>query len=135
MGVGAAVGIGVGIIGAKKQRDSGKSADSLAGKNADLIREETATDAANLERAQEQTLGMTAATQSGSGIRSAGGTVNDYLAEMKKTFASDLDNLKKSGESRAKITREGGSVAKDQASANAWGTLASATTGAISVWK
>jgi len=135
MGVGAAVGIGMGVVGSRKQKKAGDAAEDLADENADFIRQESQIEAAKLEKAQGQTLGLASAVQGGSGVRSGGGTTDAYLNEMKATFKDDLKNLKDSAKSREAITREGGSVAKDQASANAWGTLASATTGAISVWK
>lgn len=135
MGVGAAVTVGMGIVGGHKQKKAGKASDKLANKNADSIRAESLEEAAKLEKAQGQSLGFARAAQGGSGVRSGGGTTDDYLKEMESVFADDLKNLKKSAKSREAIAREGGEVAKDQASANAWGTLASATSSAIGIWK
>ena len=134
MGVAAGVSLGLSAVSAKKQKDAGKAADRLAGQDADRIRKETEKTVERTGKAQEQTLSLAGASQGASGLRSGAGTTADYLDEMQQTFQDDLDWITESGASQESLRRAEGSLAKQQSSAAAWGTVASGVSSFGSYW-
>lgn len=135
MGTMAAISVGTSVIGARKQKKAGKQADAIAQQNARATERETAETIKRTGAAQEQTLASTRARSGASGIVSGAGSTTDFLDEMQKTFQEDLDWIQESGGSRASIERAEGRMAKKQASAAAWGTIASGTSSMMGYWK
>lgn len=134
LGVAAGIKLGTSLIGAKKQKDAGKQADAIARENAERIKQETDKQLERTGRQQEFTMSSAQASQAGSGIRSGAGTTQSYLDEMQKTFQEDLDWIEQSGASQESIARAEGSLAKKQASAQAWGTVATGVSGVLDLW-
>ena len=132
-----AVGISTGsrLLGARQQKKAGKAADALARQNAERIERETAETVRRTGESQQQTLAATRARTGASGIVTGAGSTSDFLEEMQKTFQSDLDWIKESGGSQAAIQRAEGRMAKQQATAAAWGTVAQGASSLMGYWK
>ena len=58
----------------------------------------------------------------------------DYFSDAPPANV-DLDWIKESGASQESITRAEGSLANKQATANAWGTIASGASSLMAFWK
>lgn len=134
MGIAAGISAGASLIGARKQKKAGKEAQRLADQNAARQRKETEETVRRTGASQRQAFGLTRAAGAASGIR-GGGSTAQYLEEMQKTFQEDLDWITESGGSQESIMRAEGRLAKKQASAGAWGTIASGVGALGDYWK
>ena len=134
MGAAAGISLGSSLIGARKQRKAGKAAQRLAAQDAARIKRETEKTVERTAASQAQTLSLTRASQGASGIKSGAGTTEDFLEEMQKTFQEDLDWITESGASQASLRQAEGRLASKQASAAAWGTVASGVSSFGSYW-
>lgn len=133
--IGAGVSLGSSLIGARRQKSAGKEAEALASQNAARIAAETDKTIERTRASQEQAMGATRARQGGSGVKAGAGSTQVYLDEMQRVFQDDLDWIKESGASQESITRAEGSLANKQATANAWGTIASGASSLMAFWK
>ena len=115
----------VAFLGAAQQRSAGRKAEAIGEANARRESEEAAEATRRLKLEQEKVLSETRARAAASGVTSEG-TVEAYLGEMEKNFSDELDWIKKSGASAANIQRRQGAYQRQQADAQAWGTIANA---------
>ena len=134
MGTAAIVGGGMKLIGARKQRKAGKAADAIGRENAAATLRETQAQVKRTKEQQEQSLGSARARSGASGIRSGAGSTTDFLEEMQRVFAEDIQFMEESGASQASIERAQGRLAKKQATASAWGSAASGVSSIAGFW-
>ena len=135
-GIAAGVGVASSVVGAKKQKSAGKEAEKIAAQNAANTGAETDETVRRTQESQDQILSASKARHGGSGFKTGGGGSFDvYMSEMESTFKSDIDWIKKSGASKESVERAQGRVASKQATASAWGTVASGATSLMSFWK
>ncbi len=121
------------LYGAYRQQKSGREARDIARQNAARQIAESREASRRLKLQQESVLDETRARAAASGISPESSTVTAYLAEMQKNFKSEQDWIKKSGASAASIQARQGEYQARQATAGAWGTIASALS-ALSMW-
>ncbi len=130
----AAAGLAISVVGslfgASQASKAAKKAERLGALNADYIGEETAEQKRRLRFEQGKTTATAktniAASGFRSGARTQGASHTAYMKSMKTQQQSELDWLTKSGESRAKIAREGGDMAASQMKAQTFGHYARA---------
>lgn len=114
------------VVSAGKQMEAASKAERAAEANARAIEAETAEEARRLRLQQQETEASSRALAAASG--SAGVSQDMYQDFLGNEHAKELAWLKKSGASRAGVTRMQGQSAATSARANAFGTLAQAGT-------
>lgn len=109
-------------------QDAARQQRELGILNAGYIREEGAEQLRRREFTMDRVEGRTSALNAASGL--GGKSQQLYFKEMKKQHGYELDWMRKSTESRAKIAKKGGGLAADQtlAAGNAamWGGIGGA---------
>ena len=116
-----------------KQVSAGNKADRLAKANAKLQEQQTAEEARRLAIEQRKVESTARARAAAGGIQ-VNGSQSLFLADMKAENDKDLAWLKKAGDRKADVTRQGGSNARSQAMAGALGTAAGAVSTAYSAF-
>lgn len=125
----AYVAIALTALSAIQSYRAGQKAEAAAEENARRIRLETEEQARRQKKAQEAKMGEARARARASGIQ-AGGSQDIYMEEMETEFGRELDWLRASGASRAGAAQRQGQVARQQATGQALGSMASAFGGA-----
>lgn len=107
-----------------QQHKSADEAKDIADKNAKMAKMETEEQARRLEKQQEQQQSRAKAAAAASGVEITG-TVADYLLEMESEHEAEIDWLRKAGYNRARMFKEQGDFAAQQAYQGMWASAAS----------
>lgn len=127
------IAVALSAVSTAKQISAGNKADKLAEANAKLQEQQTAEEARRLAKEQQKVEATTKARAAAGGAKIEGSQAM-FLADMKAEHGKELAWLQKSGQSKAAATRQGGSNARSQAQAGAFGTAAQATSTAYSAF-
>ena len=104
---------------------SAADAKKAGKKNAQFIRQETGEQIRRAKADQVYKRAQAVADIRSSGFRGTGGTSKVYLKALDEIFKDEVAWLKKSGDKRAEIAKEGGQLAGQQITAQAIGTAVS----------
>jgi len=121
----AYIGLVLTALSAVQQYRAGQKAEAAGEENARRIRAETEEKARRTKKGQEAKMGTARARAAASGTAD-GGSQDIYMSEMEKEFGIELDWLRASGAGQAESAKRGGQVARQQATAGAIGSMASA---------
>ena len=117
-----------------QQYKAADEAKDIADKNAKMAKMETEEQARRLEKQQEQQSARARAAAAASGVEMTG-TVSEYLLELESEQQEQLDWLRKAGYSRARILKEQGDFAAQQAYQGMWSSAANLFSQAPGIYK
>ena len=119
----AIVGLAASAYSAYQQADAADEAKEIAEMNADRERAESAEEARRAQKQADRTNSLARARAAASGI--AGESSDMYLAALEDEQQREVDWIRTSGSSRAKIIEKEGRRAHKIGNAEAWSTMAS----------